>query len=80
MLVSTGAPEANRAMGLSSTVLVDERFSVGQAYGAAGTPSGVLLDSTGKIASGLAIGAVALMELLSATQLSDASATTRSKG
>jgi hypothetical protein len=40
MLVSTGSVEANRAMGLESSVLIDGKFSVGQMYGANGTPSG----------------------------------------
>jgi peroxiredoxin/uncharacterized membrane protein YphA (DoxX/SURF4 family) len=80
VLVSSGSREANLGMDLEATVLIDEKFSVGQSYGAAGTPSGVLLDSAGRIASGLAVGAVALMELLSDTQLSGASATRGARG
>ena len=68
VLISSGSREANLQMELDATVLIDEKFSVGQLYGAAGTPSGVLLDSAGQIASGLAVGAVALMELLFAKQ------------
>lgn len=64
VLVSTGAPEANRDMGLQSTVLIDEKFVVGQVYGANGTPSGLLIDSDGNIASRLAVGAPAVMEML----------------
>jgi len=65
ILVSTGSIEANRSMGLESKILIDEKFTVGQMYGANGTPSGLLIDAHGKIASGLAIGAPALMQLFS---------------
>jgi thiol-disulfide isomerase/thioredoxin len=64
MLVSTGSRDANRAMGLESTVLIDDKFAVGQSYGASGTPSAVLIDGKGKIASGLAVGAPGVFELL----------------
>jgi peroxiredoxin len=64
MLVSTGSRDANRTMGLESTVLIDDKFAVGQSYGASGTPSAVLIDGKGKIASGLAVGAPGVFELL----------------
>ena len=64
MLVSTGSRDANRAMGLESTVLIDEKFGVGQSYGASGTPSAVLIDGKGKIASGLVVGAPGVFDLL----------------
>jgi thiol-disulfide isomerase/thioredoxin len=63
LFVSTGTEEANRQMGLSSTVVLDQRFSVGRAFGASGTPSAVLVDAEGKVASGLAVGAPAVLEL-----------------
>ena len=65
VLVSAGTRDANRAMDLQSTVLLDDRFAVGQKYGSRGTPSGVLLDSRGQIASGLAVGEPNVMRLLS---------------
>jgi thiol-disulfide isomerase/thioredoxin/uncharacterized membrane protein YphA (DoxX/SURF4 family) len=64
VLVSTGSVDANRAMGLESTVLIDEKFSVGQLFGANGTPSGQLLDSRGQIASELAVGQPGIMAIL----------------
>jgi thiol-disulfide isomerase/thioredoxin len=64
VLISSGSRDANRAMGLESAVLLDDKFGVGQLYGANGTPAGLLIDSDGKIASGLAVGASALMEIL----------------
>jgi thiol-disulfide isomerase/thioredoxin len=65
VLVSGGTRDANRAMGLQSTVLLDDRFAVGQRYGSGGTPSGVLLDSKGQIASALAVGEPNVLRLLS---------------
>jgi len=63
VLVSTGTPESNREMGLSSTTLLDDGFKTGNAYGASGTPSAVLIDAKGKIASDVAVGAPAVMAL-----------------
>lgn len=68
VLVSSGSREANRAMGLSSPVLIDDKFSVGQRYGASGTPSGSLIDKDGKIAAGLAVGEPTIMEILTGTK------------
>lgn len=68
LLISSGSREANHGMGLEATVLIDDNFAVGRLYGASGTPSGVRVDSNGKIASGLAVGAPALMEILTESQ------------
>ena len=54
MLVSTGTVESNKAMGLSSTTVIDEGFATGRKFGATGTPSAILIDPTGKIASEIA--------------------------
>ena len=67
-VVSSGDPERNRAMGLRSTVALDPNFSVGQAFGARGTPSAVLLDAEGKITSPLATGGPAVLALAGARQ------------
>ncbi len=66
LVVSTGDPEANRAMGLRSPVVLDQGFAVGSAFGASGTPSAVLVDAKGKIASELAVGAPAVLALAGA--------------
>jgi peroxiredoxin len=66
LIVSAGTEEANRAQGLSSTVVVDQNFAVGRAFGASGTPSAVLVDAEGKVASDIAVGAPAVMELAGA--------------
>jgi hypothetical protein len=68
LVVSTGTVEANKAMSLRSTVVLDQGFSTGRAFGASGTPSGVLVDSEGKVASEVAVGAPAVLTLAGASQ------------
>jgi peroxiredoxin len=66
VVVSAGSEEANREMGLTSPVLLDQQFATGRAFGASGTPSAVLVDAEGKVASEVAVGAPAVMELAGA--------------
>jgi peroxiredoxin/uncharacterized membrane protein YphA (DoxX/SURF4 family) len=66
LVVSAGSQEANREQGLSSTVVLDQNFATGRAFGASGTPSAVLVDTEGKVASGVAVGAPAVWELAGA--------------
>jgi peroxiredoxin len=66
LFVSSGTIEANRAMGLQAPVVLDQGFTVGQAFGASGTPSAVLIDAEGRIASALAVGAAQVFKLLEA--------------
>jgi thiol-disulfide isomerase/thioredoxin len=66
VVVSAGSEEANREMGLASPVLLDQNFAIGRAFGASGTPSAVLVDAEGKVASEVAVGAPAVMELAGA--------------
>ena len=66
LVVSAGSEEANKEMGLASPVLLDQQFVVGRAFGASGTPSAVLVDAEGKVASDVAVGAPAVMELAGA--------------
>ena len=64
LVVSTDSVEVNKAMGLRSPVLIESSgMSVGQKFGAGGTPMAVLVDAEGKIASELAAGAPAVLEL-----------------
>lgn len=65
VLVSTGTPEANRAMGLKSTMVLDEGFNTGRKFGATGTPSAILIDASGKIASEIAVGGPNVIALAS---------------
>jgi thiol-disulfide isomerase/thioredoxin len=66
VVVSAGSEEANKEMGLASPVLLDQNFATGRAFGASGTPSAVLVDAEGKVASEVAVGAPAVMELAGA--------------
>ena len=68
LVVSTGTPEANQAMDLRSPIVLDQGFSVGNAFGANGTPSAVLVDAKGNIASEVAVGAPAVLALAGASQ------------
>ena len=68
LVVSAGTEEANREMGLTSTVVLDQHFAAGQAFGASGTPSAVLVDAEGKVASDLAVGTSAVLQLAGASR------------
>jgi methylamine dehydrogenase accessory protein MauD len=68
LIVSSGTEEANREMGLSSPVLLDDQLVVGSAFDAPGTPSAVLIDEQGQIASELAVGAPAVLALAQAQE------------
>jgi hypothetical protein len=63
LLVFAGTKEANQEMGLASPVVLDQQFTVGRAFGAAGTPSEVLVDKEGKVASEVAVGAPGVLGL-----------------
>jgi peroxiredoxin len=66
LVVSAGSEEANKEMGLTSPVLLDQQFATGRAFGASGTPSAVLVDEEGKVASQVAVGAPAVLDLAGA--------------
>ena len=68
LVISSGTVEANRAMGLRSPVLLEEGFATGRAFGARGTPSAVLVDEKGKIASPVTVGAQKVLALAGAGQ------------
>ena len=64
LLISTGTVEANQALGLRASILLEDGFHTGFAYGAKGTPSAVLIDAEGRIASQVVVGASAIMPML----------------
>ena len=68
LVVSAGTAEANKKMGLASPVVLDQQFAVGQAFGAPGTPSAVLVDEEGKVDSDLGVGVSAVLELAGTRQ------------
>ena len=64
LVVSTDSLEDNKAMALRSPVVLDRSgMSIGSKFGAGGTPMAVLVDAEGKIASELAAGAPAVLQL-----------------
>jgi peroxiredoxin len=64
LVVAKGSVEANRAAGLNSPVVIDSDFAVSQRFGANGTPSAVLIDERGHIASEVAAGAPRILALV----------------
>jgi thiol-disulfide isomerase/thioredoxin/uncharacterized membrane protein YphA (DoxX/SURF4 family) len=71
VVVSTGSAADNDAMGLQAPIALDPAFAAGTAFGTTGTPSAILLDRTGRVASTLAVGAPQVIAL--ATSGSDRS-------
>jgi len=66
VVVSSGTPEDARQQGFRSKVLLDPMFGAGNVLGANGTPSGVIIDEDGRIASEVGVGAQAVLELAGA--------------
>jgi thiol-disulfide isomerase/thioredoxin len=64
VIITAGTAEANQALGFTSTVLVDGDNSVGPRFGANGTPMAVLVGADGRIASDIATGGPAVMNLV----------------
>ncbi len=75
LVVSTGSPEENRALGLRSPVVLDQGFNAGRAFDADGTVMAILIDADGTVAAGLAAGAPAVLALAGASQASTETAT-----
>lgn len=63
VVVSSGGEEETRAEGFRSTVLLDADYAAGSAFDAGGTPMAVRLDADGRIASPVAAGGEAVLEL-----------------
>lgn len=64
LLISAGSAEANRAMALQSTILLDHSFAAGRAVGATGTPSAVVISRSGNLLSSVVVGAPGVLGLL----------------
>ncbi len=64
VIVSTGDRATNAAVGFRSRVLLDEGLATGRRLGVSGTPSAVLVDLDGSLASAVAVGGPAVMRLL----------------
>jgi thiol-disulfide isomerase/thioredoxin/uncharacterized membrane protein YphA (DoxX/SURF4 family) len=63
VLVSSGSAAENEAHALTAPIALESEFAVGTAFGASGTPSAIVVDRDGRIASGLAVGAPQVMAL-----------------
>jgi methylamine dehydrogenase accessory protein MauD len=63
LIVSDGTEEDNRQMGLQSSVVLDHEYAVEDAFGVEGTPSAVLVDEEGRIASEVAVGPEEVLKL-----------------
>lgn len=68
ILISSGTVDDNRAMGIRSPIVLDQGFNTGRAFGAGGTPSAVLVDAQGRVASPVAVGAPAVLALAASKQ------------
>jgi thiol-disulfide isomerase/thioredoxin len=64
LVVSDGTVEDNEAMGFNSTVVLDHDYAISDAFGVDGTPSAVLVDAEGRVASGRVDGALAVLGLI----------------
>jgi thiol-disulfide isomerase/thioredoxin len=67
LVVSSGSAGDNRAMGLTSPVLLDDRFAAGRAFGVTGTPQAVLVDADGTVAAPPAAGSQGVLKLMTSS-------------
>jgi thiol-disulfide isomerase/thioredoxin len=63
IVVSTGSAADNEDLGVRAPIALDPAFTAGSAFGTTGTPSAILVDRHGQVASGLAIGAEQVIAL-----------------
>lgn len=69
LLLSRGTAEENRELDLQSPVVLDDERVVARKLGMEGTPSAVLVDEEGKIASQVAVGAERIWSLIGRRKL-----------
>ena len=63
LVISTGTAAQNSSLGLHSPIVRDPDKKAATTFGASGTPMAILIDAHGKVASDIAAGAPAVMEL-----------------
>jgi len=63
VVITSGDAAGNRAQGFQSRVVLDQDFAAGNRFGAAGTPSAVLIDEHGRVGSDVAVGAPEVLAL-----------------
>ncbi len=64
LIVSTGSADENRAQGFRAPVVLDSDFAAAASFGVSGTPSAVVVDRDGVIASEVAAGGDNVVHLL----------------
>jgi len=69
VVISSGDEERTRAEGFRSPVLLDPEHEASEAFGAGGTPTAVLVDADGRVASELLMGAEAILGRVRGPQL-----------
>ena len=62
VIIAAGALDDNRKQGFRSRVLLDPYYAASQVFNSGGTPSAVMVDQ-GRVASGVAVGAEAVLAL-----------------
>jgi peroxiredoxin/uncharacterized membrane protein YphA (DoxX/SURF4 family) len=73
LVISTEGVQDNQTLGLLSPIVLDQAtVRVGSLFGVTGTPMAILVDAEGKIASGLAAGAPAVLALAKSAQVQTA--------
>ena len=69
LLISSGEAEKNRELGLKGAVILDDEKEIAGKLGMDGTPSAVLINENGKIASEVAVGAESIFALIGKRKL-----------
>ncbi len=70
VVIAAGAFEDNRKQGFRSRVLLDPYYAASQVFNSGGTPSAVSVEE-GRVASGVAVGAQAVLALAGAVPAGD---------
>ena len=68
LVISSGEVEENRKQGFRSPVLLDAVWGAGDVLGAGGTPSALLIDENGVVASEVGVGGPAVLALAGARE------------
>ena len=63
VVITSGDVASNRAQGFQSRVVLDRDFEAGNRFGSGGTPSAVIVDERGRVASDVAVGAPEVLAL-----------------
>lgn len=73
LVISRGSREANLELNLQAPILLDEEMKAMSLFGSMGTPSAVIIDAYGRLASSVAIGASEIFSLVGVKRETSAS-------